>query len=334
MKSQDLAADGSGKSVSVGGDVVGVVTTSTTDTGPTGDHTVDPSGEVGVVRVPCMEKEGIESEGGAEDRGVVSVASTSPDDMPPLTADETGGVGVSGRERGVLPETGEERDVSEASETQMPPKRAPLPLKTREGGESDVSKAEKPSEARDKEEVQMNVEEMMESAILKRMELSSMETSQKLEQLTQLIGALQVAPDTIPPEAPMVEPMSESRVEESASAPPVVVGDSIARAALVGGMMEAGNEEGEVSYLEACQPSNSACVDDTVVVVAGEIVSGEGVARELEGVGAVDEGKVLTAPSPVSSAPEAEIGTTPVVATPTKGVAKRPKLQLAASFTK
>lgn len=110
----------------------------------------------------------------------------------------------------------------------------------------------------------------VESSILKRMEdtfQTTLETQGQLQQLTQLIGALEKAPSEFPQTAPVVEPMSETGPPRDV--PPV--GDSIAHVALIGAGME---DEGAVA-LEVCQqPSNSAGVDEGEIVVAGEILSG------------------------------------------------------------
>ena len=115
-----------------------------------------------------------------------------------------------------------------------------------------------------------------ESAVLKRMEAtfqSTLETQDQLRNLTQLISALEVAPEEIPQDAEVVNPVADTQEVGLGACP---VGDSIERVALLAGMMEDSKEE-EEAYMEASQPSNSAQVDDGSVVVAGEIVSGASV---------------------------------------------------------
>lgn len=211
--------------------------------------------------------------------------------------------------------------------------------------------------------------EEAESTILKRMEatfLSSLETQNQLQQLTQLIGALEKAPRVFPQDAPTVEAVNET---QGAAAIPFPVGDTIAHAALIGGMTETG-EEVEEAYLEACQPSDSVGGGSAgLVVVAGEIVSTDGsmglggdtalpTAPGVKGddtvIGSQDTESLLTS-SPASSDPQASPVLSPSSSTsnpevkpascetqkssasldslpPTPG--KRSRFHLAATFTK
>lgn len=232
-------------------------------------------------------------------------------------------------------------------------------------------------------------EAVAESSILKRMEdtfQSTLETQGQLQQLTQLIGALEKAPSEFPQTAPVMEPMSETGPPRDV--PPV--GDTITHVALIGAGME--DDMDEVVPLEVCQqPSNSAGVDEGQIVVAGEILSGAGAGtREgpagttaetrMEHAGTGVGSRIETSVEPAGTSMGAEVehpvgdetdaskdpsstfnhtptgtptdlsvSSTPNLATPIspqsptpttskslaplKGPPKRPRIQLAASFT-
>ena len=128
-----------------------------------------------------------------------------------------------------------------------------------------------------------------ESVMLKRMEdtlKSTLDTQGQLQQMTQLIGALERAPKEFPQTAPVVEPVSETGTPPRNVHP---VGDTVAHVAIVAAELEDSVGGGEEVQLEVShQPSNSAGANEGEVVVAGEILSGASVggreARPLTGM--------------------------------------------------
>ncbi len=120
-----------------------------------------------------------------------------------------------------------------------------------------------------------------ESAILERMEATfeqNLATQDQIQRITQMLGALETSPSKVPQDGHTAEPVGETHVAGDFQP----VGDTITRVAILAGMREEGSKEEEEVYMEACQPSNSAQVDDSMVVVAGEIVSGEDVVLETD----------------------------------------------------
>ena len=245
----------------------------------------------------------------------------------------------------VVPETGEGRTVvsnspedSEREEKHLQPA----------GGAVEDSRAPEPAQKSDDPEM----------ALLQRMEVTvdtSIAAQKQLQKLTQLMSVLEKAPKEIAPDVSVMEPVNEGTQVSSE-----LVGDPIAHAALIGGMLEdRKEEEDEEVYLESTQPSNSAQVDDSVVVIAGEIVSADSIglgrgtgssgdsrsAIEYENVApgqeageeqpmetpAQDSASVSNSAGKVTSNQEAS---SPAPPRSSKTASKRPKFQLAASFSK
>lgn len=243
-----------------------------------------------------------------------------------LKAKGFGGEGES-PEVGVVPETGEGRAVLPELEGEG--------AGSREGGMVGSD--------RDPEE--------MELALLKRAEAtvqSSLAIQNKLQELTQIIQVAEEAPREIPLDNTILEPVKATQVSGE------LVGDAIAHAALIGGVPEEGKEE---EVFQATQPCNSAMVDDSVVVVAGEIVTGDslGLGGNRGGVGSseehslgekecdkvtpgdlvnmTDEKTDATVQQGDSSGPPST-SQAPATAIPTRATSKRPRFQLAATFSK
>lgn len=182
------------------------------------------------------------------------------------------------------------------------------------------------------------------SSVLKRMEetfASTLDAQDQIDRLAQLIGALENAPQEFPQATPVVDAMSETGLPGDDQ----LVGDTIAHAALIGAMVKGEKEEG-VSMETCQQPSNSAGVGEQEVIVAGEIFSGmklaslsrtgmppAGTVAGSDRIGISEDPTLNHTPQGISAAPQSPVASSINPAQAQKSQPKRPRFQLAASFT-
>ncbi len=142
-------------------------------------------------------------------------------------------------------------------------------------------------------------------AILERMESTfktTLETQDDLHRLTELINVLGRGPIEEDESAADIEPVSESRAAGTFEP----VGDAVAQAALLGAVLK--EDTKEERELEVHQPWNNAQVkNEAPIVVAGEIISSEYIPDLTKEEGILDSTKAIPGPEEEEITKEKEI---------------------------